>query len=384
MFERTKYQAGSLTKEPRMRQPDIWVFRWRETAPDGQRIRRKVTVGTVDEYRTESAAKKALAVLRIDTNPEPSKGSHPVLMTMGQLITHYRQHELGPVRYSKSASTVDGYKDYLRLWIEPRWGSIRPPAVKPVEVEGWLRSLSLADGTKAKVRAIMNAVFQHGLRHQLIQVNPIRGLVRQSAKRQKEPDVLTAAELRSILGPLPPMQKCLTFLAAATGLRFSELRGLQWQDMDGNTGVLNLRRGVVKSHITELKTKASRKPVPLDPAVVDALNAYRRLSPYNQPEDWIFASIKMKGSVPVWPSCLMADYIHPAAKAAGVTKHISWHTFRHSYATMLKGNGEDIKTVQESLRHANCSITLDTYTQAIPAAVRNAHSKIVEELARIA
>jgi integrase len=99
MFERTKYQAGSLTKEPRMRQPDIWVFRWRETAPDGQRIRRKVTVGTVDEYRTESAAKKALAVLRIDTNPEPSKGSHPVLMTMGQLITHYRQHELGPVRW---------------------------------------------------------------------------------------------------------------------------------------------------------------------------------------------------------------------------------------------------------------------------------------------
>jgi integrase len=56
---------------------------------------------------------------------------------------------------------------------------------------------------------------------------------------------------------------------------------------------------------------------------------------------------------------------------------IGWHTFRHSYATQLKANGEDVKVVQESLRHANSRITLDTYTQALTPAKRQAQTKVV-------
>ncbi|WP_263417683.1 tyrosine-type recombinase/integrase [Terriglobus albidus] len=44
---------------------------------------------------------------------------------------------------------------------------------------------------------------------------------------------------------------------------------------------------------------------------------------------------------------------------------IGWHTFRHTFGTLLKANGEDVKTVQELLRHANSRITLEVYTQAV-------------------
>ena len=54
-----------------------------------------------------------------------------------------------------------------------------------------------------------------------------------------------------------------------------------------------------------------------------------------------------------------------------------WHTFRHSYATLLKANGEDVKTVQESLRHASSKISLDVYTQAVTSVKREAQRKIV-------
>jgi integrase len=67
----------------------------------------------------------------------------------------------------------------------------------------------------------------------------------------------------------------------------------------------------------------------------------------------------------------------PQRGNAGINKRIGWHTFRHSYATHLKANGEDIKVVQESLRHANSRITLDTYTQALTPAKREAQSKVV-------
>src|ERR1035438_4935181 len=76
----------------------------------------------------------------------------------------------------------------------------------------------------------------------------------------------------------------------------------------------------------------------------------------------------------------MSDHILPAVKAAKIEKHVSWHVFRHSYASLLKANGEDVKVVQESLRHATFQITMDTYTQAIPQAVRSAHGRIVEQL----
>jgi len=61
----------------------------------------------------------------------------------------------------------------------------------------------------------------------------------------------------------------------------------------------------------------------------------------------------------------------------GITKRLGWHTFRHTYSTLLKGNGEDVKVVQELLRHASGKITLDIYTQAMTSAKRKAQSRVV-------
>jgi len=85
----------------------------------------------------------------------------------------------------------------------------------------------------------------------------------------------------------------------------------------------------------------------------------------------------MKGAQPYWPDNLIKRYIRPVARRAGIHKNIDWHTFRHSFGTLLKANGEDVKTVQELLRHANSRITLDVYTQAVNSNKRAAQSKVV-------
>ena len=51
------------------------------------------------------------------------------------------------------------------------------------------------------------------------------------------------------------------------------------------------------------------------------------------------------------------------AKLAGIVKHVRGHAFRHSFATLLKGNGEDVEIARGSLRHADSKVTLDVYTQ---------------------
>jgi integrase len=84
-----------------------------------------------------------------------------------------------------------------------------------------------------------------------------------------------------------------------------------------------------------------------------------------------------EGEQPYWPDNLMKRYIKPVARANGIYKNIGWHTFRHTFGTLLKANGEDVKTLQELLRHANSRITLDVYTQAVGSNKRAAQSKVV-------
>lgn len=93
---------------------------------------------------------------------------------------------------------------------------------------------------------------------------------------------------------------------------------------------------------------SSQKPDPMDAGLAALLLDWRKKCLYNQETDYVFASAEKHGKQPLWPSSAMAKHIRPAAESAGITKHVRWHVFRHSFATLLKGNGEDVKTVQES------------------------------------
>ncbi len=215
------------------------------------------------------------------------------------------------------------------------------------------------------------------MRYEWADKNPIK-LVRQSAKRERIPDVLELREIQLLLSKLSVRERTLALLDAATGLRVSELLVLRWQDVDFEKLELNVTRSIWHQVIGDCKTEASAKPVPLDCYLAEDLLRWRRQSAYPMDDDYIFASETMRGKQPYWPDNLMKRYIRPVARANGINKNIGWHTFRHTFGTLLKANGEDVKTVQELLRHANSRITLEVYTQAVTSNKRAAQSKVVK------
>jgi integrase len=367
-FIRQRYQSGSLTKEKRKAGPAVWIFRWRENTPDG-RVNRKVVVGTVEEFKTKTEARKASEPLR--TNAITANPTVP--LTVEQLVKHYKDNEL----LSKAHSTRRTVETSLNVWVVPKWGEHKLSDVRTVEVESWLHGLSLANATKAKVRNVMHSIFAHAGRHEWLNKNPI-SLVRQSAKREKTPDILDAEELRRLLVELQNPARVLVFLTAATGLRVSEALGLKWSDVDFGTGAINLSRAIVHQQIGEMKTEASHKPVPMDGALATALLEWSGQTPYSQLGDWVFASPKMNGKQPYWPETLLKCYVLPIAKRLSITKKIGWHTFRRTLATLLTGSDENAKTTQELMRHANAGITMNLYAQALTPAKRAAHLKVVE------
>ena len=377
MFRRTRYQQGSVQREKRQKGPDIWVYRWYEVSSEGTSKYRKAIVGNVDTLPTETAALKAAQALRIDANQQtPQAEGGP--STIAELVAHYRLKELAGERNGRKAfSTRAGYECYLDNWILPRWQDHKLNQVKPVAVEAWLDSIKRARGTRAKIRNIMSALFHHAMRYEWLDANPIK-LVRQSAKRERTPDVLELEELQLLLTKLELRERTLVLLDAATGLRVSELLALRWEDVDFKTLELRVTRSIWHQVVGDCKTEASAKPVPLDSYMAEDLLRWQRMSPYPMPSDWVFASPTMKGKQPYWPDNLMKRYIRPVARKAGIRKQVGWHTFRHSFGTLLKANGEDVKTVQELLRHANSRITLEVYTQAVTSNKRAAQSKVVK------
>jgi integrase len=393
-MRRARHQKGSLQREKRQKSGEtVWVFRWYEIQLDGTKKYRKAVIGTVSEYKTESEAQKAADSLRLEVNEQTPRQQLQAI-SFETLAEHYKQHELPDVVHGtrplgseagddelrKSYSTQVTYQGYLSKWILPRWRSYRLTDVKPVQVEGWLKTLPLSKGSKAKIRNIMSALYSHGQRWEWVTTNPIRH-VRQSAKRSRIPTILSAEQIKLLLEKLVDLPKTAVLLGASTGLRVGEILGLKWEDVDFETLELRVTRDVVKQRIERCKTEASRKPVPIGAAVAEILWAWRARCAYNQSQDWIFASPAKKGKQPYWPSSIYRVYLKPVLENdLKITEPVGWHTLRHSLGTLMTANGEDVKTVQETLRHANFKVTMDVYTQGITQVKRNAHSRVVRQI----
>jgi integrase len=303
-MSRRRYQSGCLYREKRKAGPDVWAFRYR----DGQSNRKEV-IGTVEQLPSRKAAMQACELRRANINRNIATPR-----TIADLVEHYRQKEMSEDS-NKSFSTRTAYDVYLRNWIVPAWGEHSLSNVRTVAVEDWLRTLPLANGSRAKIRNLMSTLFNHAMRYEWAEKNPIR-LVRQSAKRERTPDVLTAEEIRALLGKLEGPYYVMAFLAAVTGLRVSELLALKWEDVDFAAGEMNLTRAIVCQHVGPLKTAASQKPVPMDAGLSTLLLDWRGRCPYNQERDYVFASLAKDGAQPLWPSSAMSNHIRPAAKLA--------------------------------------------------------------------
>ncbi len=373
-------QDGSVTVERRKRGPDVWSFRWREAGADGRRIHRRIVLGTAEELKNIASARKMVTGLRSEININDIRIRRESI-TLADLSRHFQQRELADRNPRIAYSTKKAYAGYLEKWIEPRWGEYSLLEIRAVEVESWLKSLNRAPGTRCKIRNVMSLLFNHGRRHDLCDRNPIEW-VRQSAKRRTAPDILTTNEVQGLLANLRFRERTLVLLAVTTGLRRSELFALKWKDVDFQGKQICVTRSIVQNVIGVCKTESSQKPVPAHDDLMKALREWRGQTLYQSSESWVFASPANQGRRPYLAQQIMQRHILPIARKLGIAKRIGWHTFRHTYSTLLRSTGAELKIMQELLRHSTIRVTLDTYTQAVTTEKRNAQEAVVALLFR--
>jgi integrase len=161
---------------------------------------------------------------------------------------------------------------------------------------------------------------------------------------------------------------------AMTGMRRGEAIGVLWEDVDLENARLSVRRALIPSGrevvVSEPKTARGRRSIALDPETVEVLKrqAARQLAEQHEWGDgWTDTGLVFTKE--------NGEALHPedvtryfrAAVRKSMLPAIRLHDLRHTHATLALRAGIHPKVVSERLGHATVSITLDTYSHAIPA-----------------
>lgn len=167
-------------------------------------------------------------------------------------------------------------------------------------------------------------------------------MIAYAKKPKKLPAVLGAEEVEKLLECARPakLRMVLSTLYAA-GLRLAEALHLQPADIDSSRMLLHVRQG----------KGGKDRMVPLSQRLLEELRAYWQME---RPQAWLFPGAD--GQRPLDPTSVQKA-CGRAAVAAGLQKHVTPHTLRHSFATSLAERGENLLTIQALLGHRALTTT---------------------------
>jgi len=361
-----RYQYGDLRIRKRKKGPDVWQFRYLENGK-----RKSVLVGTVTKYPTKSDAERAVEAERMKVNAlGPQAHFHSV--TIGALMDRFIK-EYAPKHCRRN--TLNCYRWTFDKHVRPKWGAEFVHNVKTMAVQEWLEGYKASRQVKGHIRGYMHTLFNQAIRWELLERNPIT-LVRQSRKRLKSPRALTTDEFKALVAKLKEPYKTMVVTIACLGLRVSELLALQWGDINFENLTVRIQRSFVTGEVNPTKTEASESTLPLDSDLAEALLQHKARTAYKADSDYVFAGDSGK---PRWAGILLTDHIKPAAAEAKIGK-VGWHTFRHTYSSLLHAFGTVPVVQKELLRHADIRTTLGIYTHGMSEDKRQASSKVAQAL----
>ena len=364
--------------------PDVWEYRYRNHAESGSPMR-QITLSTV-EFPTETKARVRLQEMLLRINgPESYRAENKP--TMGLVIDSFlREQRIEDILKQKpgettivdglSFSTAAGYHSRLEKYVRPRWGNILLADVRALEVRSWLTTLQLSPKTRGHIRALMHLLFEHAMLWELIdtQRNPMELVkIKGVSRRQRRPLTLEPEKFRDLVSRLKNPYKTMVIVAMCTGLRVSEVLALRWEHIDFDRSVMLVQQGAVNGRIGKVKTEASQDEVPLDPAFVEALLIWRGKA--EEKQGLVFPS-------PVTGGCYHAGIIgrrilRPQGESIGIPR-LGWHTFRHTYRSLLDETGAPVGVQQKLMRHSNVSTTMNIYGSSTLKAKQHANSKVVQ------
>ncbi len=214
--------------------------------------------------------------------------------------------------------------------------------------------------TLRKILVTLNQIMSYSVRHRYIDYNPVREAERprgQGDEKKAKIRVLRPSEINSFLDAVKDQKHKIFFkLAIMSGARQGELIGLKWSDVDWKNNQIHIKRTFNNQQWFDVKTSTSDRRIDLGPSMMADLKKWKLASKPNK-LDLVFPN---EAGQPMNHNNMTARYFFPALTKAEIEK-IRFHDLRHTYASLLIEQGENIKYIQSQLGHSSPTVTLNVY-----------------------
>lgn len=289
--------------------------------------------------------------------------------------------------------TFEGYEWMLKKYVRPTIGAKRLCDLKAMDIQTLYNNLKKSGLSARTVRythTVLSSSLNQAVKWKLLIQNPC-SLCELPRQEKREMQAMSADEASKFLQAAKADKWYVVFLIAIeTGMRPEEYLGLKWSDIDFESGIVIVRRGLVWLKgggwkFEEPKTAKSRRSVPLTQTTLAALKKYKReqaaymleLGANYQRLDIVFAS---ELGTPYYWKNLYNRHFKKTLEAAEIKTKFRLYDLRHTCATLLLQAGENPKVVSERLGHASVVLTLDTYSHVLPTMQQTATDKLEKML----
>ncbi len=339
----------------------------------GKRQRQILPDGT-----TKTAAKEMLRSIE----EQVTKG----LYVPEQKILSFAEVASDWIAYKKvnlRPSTWSVYEGHVRNHFHD-WHDLKLNRITTAKVEKFIidrQESGMNILTLRKLLVTVGQIFSYAVRHGYISYNPLADAERprgtgKSGDKKKKISILSKEEIKDFIGLVDDHKyKTLFMLAIMSGARQGELLGLKWPDIDWKRNQIHVQRTFNNQAWYEPKTKASNRRIDIGPAVMSQLKKWKLACPPNE----IMLVFPNEAGNPINHNNMVRRYFEPALKKAGIDK-IRFHDLRHTYASILIEQGENIKYIQSQLGHSSPTVTLNVYAHLMNPTNQSSASKLEKVL----
>jgi integrase len=234
--------------------------------------------------------------------------------------------------------------------------------------------------TLRKILVTLGQILNYAVRHRYLDHNPLRDAERpreQGREGEHAQDKITVWSPKAIKDFLEKVEgqkyKTMFQLAIFSGVRQGELLGLKWSDVNWKDNQIHVQRSYTKGEFFATKTRTSNRKIDLGPSVMTELKKWKLGCPKNE-LDLIFPNGEGK---PMNYSNMVNRHFKPAIEAAQVPD-IRFHDLRHTYASLMIEQGENLKYIQTQLGHSSPTVTLNVYAHLMNPTNQEAACRLEE------
>jgi integrase len=368
----------------------------------GKRIRKSITGKTKTEAVQKMRALlsgKAETPKSKQTAPEPKKRTHKLYDFTMEYLMVYKMPTV-------TSRTFEWYRN-ISYHIRDGFNKIALENLTAMDIQKFFNALALekSDSTMKYIHALLNQVLKHAVKQRIIPSNPMDdGVKRPKAQRAAQKGkALPRHVCRDILLALDksPTYKPLVMVLLYSGIRVGELMALKWVNIDKDNMLLHIENAVTSKCefdetgktvrrtpiVSDTKTAASERVIPLEQEVLTVLEEWRVQSERIQKkacqlgnEGFIFPN--QYGGIRSYQS--FQKQFKRFLDENGLSEHkITFHKFRHTFATLLMEQGTNPRVVQELLGHRDIETTLGIYTTVSMGVKEKETGKLAAELKSI-